>query len=204
MVATSPQPVAPSPNQRARREQIIDGAVRVLRRDGLSGCTSRPIAEASGVAKSALHYYFQDTEEIVDAAFRRLMAQFQARVEAASASAPEPRAALRAAASTYLHLGSAHHSAQVPMLWFEVQLQASRCGDTRGLQAMTAGMLALLGELVASIDGDAGSSAAAARTRVLLSALVGILVRDALEPLDLDDALDECLCALGLAHSSAV
>lgn len=189
------RPVIPSPNQRAKREALITAAIGVLRTRGLAGCTSRAIADASGLAKSALHYYFRDTEEIVDIAFQRLMSQYIERIRAAADDAPEPNAALWAATSTYLHLGSTQHSDQLPMLWFEVQLAASRCGDTAALSRLTAQTTELLAAIVAAT----GVRAPAATARVLLASLVGILVRDALEPIDLDEALRECLQVLGLA-----
>lgn len=192
---TMDRPVIPSPNQRAKREALITAAIGVLRTRGLAGCTSRAIADASGLAKSALHYYFRDTEEIVDIAFQRLMSQYIERIRAAADDAPDPHAALWAATSTYLHLGSTQHSDQLPMLWFEVQLAASRCGDTAALSRLTAQTTELLAAIVAAT----GVRAPAATARVLLASLVGILVRDALEPIDLDEALRECLQVLGLA-----
>ncbi len=188
-----------SPNRRARREHIIEATMRVLRSRGLAGCTSRAIAESGGLSKSALHYYFRDTEEIVEVAFRRLMGRFFERVKAAADSASEPLAALRAAASTYLHLGSSRHSSQVPMLWFEVQLAASRCGDTATVHELTERMIGLFGELV----GGCGAPDPVDRARILLGSLVGILARDAMSPLDLDAELDVCLRVIGLDRADA-
>lgn len=78
----------------------------VLRRGGLGACTAPAIADASPLTKSALHYYFADTDEIVDVAFRRLMEQFLERVQDAAAAAPDPLSTLWAATETYLRLGS--------------------------------------------------------------------------------------------------
>ena len=186
-----------SPNQVAKREALIKAAIEVLRTRGLAGCTSRAIAAASPLAKSALHYYFKDTEEIVDIAFERLMLQFIERIEAAARAAPDPQAALIAATSTYLHLGSTQHATQLPMLWFEVQLAASRCGDTAALQRLTERFLAFLTDRIAAT----GREDARPLARVLLSSLIGILIRDAMAALDLDDALAETLTALNLDRS---
>lgn len=195
MDTQSPRPPALSPNQLARREALIEAAMQVLRSHGLAGCTSRAIAEASPFAKSALHYYFRDTEEIVDLAFQRLMAQFAERIEQAAAAAPTPIEALWAAARTYVHLGSGQHAGQLPMLWFEVQLAASRMGDTSALQAITQRFVEVLTGLI-----DATGAVEPARTaRVLLSCLVGILIRDALAPLALDDELEAAFATMGLA-----
>lgn len=58
----------PSPNQLAKRDEIVSAAVEVLLRDGVHGCTVRSIASAAGVSKGAVHYYFRDVDEIVDLA----------------------------------------------------------------------------------------------------------------------------------------
>lgn len=189
-----PPAAALSPNQQAKREALVEAAMQVLRERGYAGCTSRAIADASPLAKSALHYYFEDTEEIVQQAFVRIMEQFVQRVREAAATAGEPRAALRAAAVTYLHLGANRPAEQVPMLWFEVQLAAARRGDTRLVAALTERFLAELEGLVAAT----GIADAAGRARALLSMLIGMLVRDALAPLALDTELDLNLRLLGL------
>lgn len=183
-----------SPNRLAKREAIVTAAVEVLRAEGLAGCTSRAIAEASGFAKSALHYYFRDTEEIVDQAFQRLMTQFVERIGQAAAAAPTPDAALWAAARTYLHLGAGQHLGHGPMLWFEVHLAASRMGDTATLQAITDAVRERFAALVAAT----GAGAPEATARVLFSCMIGTLVRDAMAPLDLDAELDAAFTSLGL------
>jgi len=58
----------PSPNHLAKRDEIVSAAVEVLLRDGVHKCTVRAIATAAGVSKGAVHYYFQDVDEIVDMA----------------------------------------------------------------------------------------------------------------------------------------
>lgn len=60
--------LGPSPNQLAKRDEIMSAAVEVLLRDGVHGCTVRAIAAAAGVSNGAVHYYFRDIEEIVDLA----------------------------------------------------------------------------------------------------------------------------------------
>lgn len=57
-----------SPNQLAKRDQIVAAAVAVLLRDGVHACTVRSIATQAGIAKGAVHYYFEDIDELVDRA----------------------------------------------------------------------------------------------------------------------------------------
>jgi AcrR family transcriptional regulator len=183
-----------SPNQNAKREQIVEAAMRVLLTQGLAGCTSRSIAEASGLAKSALHYYFRDTEEIVDYAFRRLIGDFIDRIETAAEAAPNPQQGLRAAAATYLYLGSSGHAATLPMLWLEMQLASRRSGNTATLRELANRMIDLLAALFRKIRTVEPENHA----RVLLSSLFGILIRDAVQPADLDRELDACFRILHL------
>lgn len=60
-----------SPNQRAKRDEIVSAAVEVLLRQGVHGCTVRSIAASAGVSKGSVHYYFGDVDEIVDLAMVR-------------------------------------------------------------------------------------------------------------------------------------
>ncbi|MGE0824576.1 MAG: TetR/AcrR family transcriptional regulator [Candidatus Binatia bacterium] len=172
----------------------MEAAMQVLLAHGLAGCTSRAIAEASAVAKSALHYYFRDTEEIVDLAFRRLIGEFVERIEAAAAAAPDPQQGLRAAAATYLYLGSSGHSAALPMLWFEMQLAARRSGNTATMRELSGRIIDMLVALLRQI----GTAEPENHARVLVSSLFGILIRDAVQPADLDRELDACLRVLHL------
>ena len=57
--------------------------------------------------------------------------------------------------------------------------------------------------MLSAIVAATGVPEPAAMARVLLASLVGILVRDALEPIDLDEALRECLHVLGFAHAES-
>jgi AcrR family transcriptional regulator len=182
----------PSPNQHAKREQIVDAAMQVLLTHGLAGCTSRAIAEASGLAKSALHYYFRDSEEIVACAFRRLMGDFIDRIEAAATAAPTPQQGLRAAAETYLALGSSGHSATLPMLWTEMQLAARRSGQTAILRELARRLIDLLAALLRQL----GLAEPESHARVLVSSLFGILLQDAVQPANLDRELDTCFRVL--------
>ncbi len=182
-----------SPNHEARREELIRAATDVLRRGGVGACSARSIAGASPLTKSALHYYFDDVEQIVDIAFRRLMEEFLSRIEAAAAAEPDPVAALWAAAGTYLRLGS-DRPPRVSMLWFEMQVAASRRGDVALMAELTDRALATFGRLVSAVD--VAEPEAVAST--LFSALVGSVVRNSMIARPTDDVLAELARACGL------
>jgi AcrR family transcriptional regulator len=55
-----------TPNQQAARERIIAGAADLIAEHGLSACTIRAVADRSGLTKSTVHYYFDDSNELID------------------------------------------------------------------------------------------------------------------------------------------
>ena len=170
-------------------------AADVLRSEGVAACTARAIAEASPLTKSALHYYFDDTDEIVDLAFRRLMEQYLARIEKAAADADGPVAALWAATEAYLRFGADRPTGRAPMLWFEYRVASARRGDSRTVNELSDRAAAVFQRLVEA-TGVAGPTA---RGAALFAALGGSLARDQLR----DDAdrralLDQLAEALDL------
>jgi AcrR family transcriptional regulator len=183
-------------NRTARREDLVEAAMHVLRTHGLAACTARAIAEASPLTKSALHYYFEDVEEIVDVAFRRLMGEFQDQIDAAAAAQADPVAALWAAVETHLHLGAdrPERGEQLLFLWFEMQVAASRRGDTSTVAALTDRALGTFTRLVAA----AGVDRAEALASTLLSALIGSVVRLDMHPRPISELIDELASTLAL------
>jgi AcrR family transcriptional regulator len=49
----------------ARREQLVEAAIRVMAREGLDAATTRRIAEEAGAPQSAFHYAFRDKNELL-------------------------------------------------------------------------------------------------------------------------------------------
>lgn len=167
--------------------------MHVLRTDGLGACTARAIAEASPLTKSALHYYFADTTEIVDVAFRRLMEQFLERVQDAAAAADDPLGALWAATETYLHLGI-DRPGRVPMLYFEMQV-----ASLREHRADTVTELSVRAErFFANLIAATGVRNPEAVGSAWISALVGCLVRQAMLPRPICDVLEELSAAFAV------
>jgi AcrR family transcriptional regulator len=63
-----------------RAEQLIGATLRVLRRDGLAGVTTRSIATEAGAPLASIHYTFGKIDELVVAAFSRLIDEVEARL----------------------------------------------------------------------------------------------------------------------------
>ncbi len=182
-----------TPRQHAKREALVEAAARVLRRDGLGGCTARAIAEESPLTKSALHYYFDDVDEIVDLAFRRLMDDYFARIEAAAEAESDPVQALWSAARAYLRLGG-ERPGKAPLLWFEVHLEASRRGELRSVREITDRGLAYFTRL----SRRAGAEEPERRASTFFASLIGALVRQSAHALDTEAFLRDAALAMAL------
>jgi AcrR family transcriptional regulator len=189
-------------NRTARREDLVEAAMHVLRTQGLAACTARAIAEASPLTKSALHYYFEDVDEIVDVAFRRLIGEFLDQVEAAASGERDPVAALWAAIETHLRLGSdrPEHGEQLLFLWFEMQVASCRRGDTTTVAALTDRALGTFTRLVTA----AGAGHPEAVASSLLSALIGSVVRLNMTSRPIPELLDELAGTLALPAPARV
>jgi AcrR family transcriptional regulator len=73
----------PRKSAKDRREELIEAAVRVLIRDGVTSATTRAIAAEAGVALATLHYCFDSREELLEEAGRRITARAVAAVREA-------------------------------------------------------------------------------------------------------------------------
>lgn len=163
----------------AMRETILEATIEVLRREGVAACTVRAIAEASGLSKSAMHYYFEEVDQIVDLAFERLMSSFIEKMERAAGAEPDPVDALWAAVHEYLRLGTDHPGgSRVPMLAFEYQIMSTRRGDTTTIDQLTAHVRDMFRTLTAAAGVPDPDDVA----DVLLWALIGAVVRSSDEP----------------------
>jgi AcrR family transcriptional regulator len=170
-----------------KRKQIVEAARVVLARDGLAGCTARAVADASPLTKSAIHYYFRDIDEIVDAAVAAHLEAMLAGLRTVAAGYDDPDARLRAVLRAYLETFTERPHAA--FLWFEHWVSAGRRGDRAAVGSMLGAVESLVTELLA-----ASSSSADARS--LVSWLLGTVVQQDVRPLppaELDDAIARVL-----------
>src|SRR6478735_5799376 len=65
----------PSTRRRARRDEILDAACRVIARVGTRSLRVEDVAAEAGVATSLLYYYFDDRTALLTAAFRHANSQ---------------------------------------------------------------------------------------------------------------------------------
>jgi AcrR family transcriptional regulator len=190
-----------SPNQLAKREEIVDAAARVLLTQGVAACTARAIAEASPLTTSALHYYFADVDEIVDLAFAKVMHGFLDRVETAADGCDDPVVALWTAAWTYLDRGKAvgrkygaRAQARAPLIWFEYQVITAR----RGGSSVAAELMKRAEDIFEKLVVATGIPDAEDRASLVFASLLGAAVRDTLSHREQSQILNELSLAIGL------
>lgn len=121
---------APKPARRQRRtdpdrrERIIDTALEVIAEHGIAGTTHRRVADAADVSLGSMTYHFRGMEDLLEAAFTRLMDVVSARVEAVMAAATtrdEARAAV-----VEIILGKVWGNPRTLLLSYELYAYASR------------------------------------------------------------------------------
>jgi len=161
------------PNHRDKRERIVAAARSVLLRDGPAACTSRTVARESGLNKGLIHYYFSTMEEIVDSAMASLLDDLVARLrETAPAYAHLP-AEQRFAKTIEEYLAANAEQEGLSLLWFDYWSMCLRAGRREIVEAIYTEMA----ELIESLLTDAGVPDPSTRARVLMSYVIGTLVR---------------------------
>src|SRR3954452_10742631 len=173
---TTTRPVIEA-NRRGKREQIIDAAKQVLAREGLAACTARAVADASPLTKSAIHYYFDDMDEIIDSAMARHMSGCLDRIADAANQHERPLDRFWAALRMYLEIFTERPNAA--LLWFSYWVDVGQKGRLEPIDRMHQAMIDVLRDLLAEIPVDDPPR----RAHALFSYLLGTLMQQAVRPL---------------------
>jgi TetR/AcrR family transcriptional regulator, transcriptional repressor of bet genes len=118
------------PNTELRRQQIVDGLLRTMARQGYAGATIQAIAAASGLAPGLMHYHFHDKREILVALVDQLTQYASRRFESRAASASTARERLRAYIDARLAYGPDANPDAVAA-WVMIGAEAVRDPDVR-------------------------------------------------------------------------
>lgn len=199
MTLSAPKP-RKSPSQRRSAdtvETIMEAAVRILRRDGYAGLTTRRVAEVAGVSVGSLYQYFPNRQAIVADLVRRRVVAFVAAVEATDVSgAPSLRAALVAMIDAFL-------AEKRGSLWLSAVLQGAM-GEVHGRQIVAERLRAAAPPLAARLSQATGLAVDARKLALGLSALDGAIweaaaddVESIATPAFRDMLVDILLAALG-------
>jgi AcrR family transcriptional regulator len=174
-----------SPNQRAKQEQIIEAAKEVLARDGLAACTARAVAAAGPLTKSAIHYYFDDMDEIVDAAMARHLSGCLDRIGQAANQHERPIDRFWAATRAYLEIFAEQPKAA--LLWFSYWVDVGQKARFEPIDQMHQMMIGAFRDLLAEIPVDDPP----ARAHALFSYLLGTLMQQVVRPLPFSELMPE-------------
>jgi AcrR family transcriptional regulator len=165
-----------TPNQLGKQEQILRAARAILLAGGPTACTSRAVAEASGMTKGLIHYYFATVDDVVEAAMTDLLAEQFDRLRATAQAHTDPAERFWAVVEDYVALFAEQPG--LGLLWFEYWTQQTRAGRLDRVTPVHDGLVALLTELLADVSvGDP-----ARRARAVLSYVIGVLLRAEVHP----------------------
>lgn len=163
-----------SPNQTEKRAHIVEAAKRVLLEQGLEGCTVRAVAAASPLTKSAIHYYFNDMDDLIDKAMAAHIAAFVEALRKAAAEQSEPLQRFWAATESYLAMFRGEPRAIV--LWQEYWLHCVRQERLTTIEEMFQDVTGIFLDLLSDLKVDD----APMRARMLTSYLVGTATMQAI------------------------
>jgi AcrR family transcriptional regulator len=159
-----------------KRAQIVEAARTVLARDGLAGCTVRAVADASPLTKSAIHYYFQNMDDLIDQAMAAHVAAFSSAIRTAVSQHTPITERFWSAVSEYLSAFRREpHSVQ---LWIEYSRHSAQTGRLEPVSAMYHEVETIFTELLGEIGVDAPDRRARALNCYLLGAAVRQLLPD--------------------------
>jgi AcrR family transcriptional regulator len=65
------------------RRQVLDAAIAVLAKKGITGTSIQDIADSAGLSKGAVHYHFESKDELLERVLDRCCEVVEARVRAA-------------------------------------------------------------------------------------------------------------------------
>lgn len=165
-----------SPNQREKRREIIEVARSVLLSNGLDRFTARALTESGSFSRSAIHYYFDSVEEIIDAAMASELESFLNMLNAVATEHEEPLDRFWAVTQRYL----AHFADQpaLTLLWFDYSIAAVQAGRPHPAIEIES----RLQETFVGLLRDCGVPDWESRAEALLAFMLGTTLRGVLHP----------------------
>jgi AcrR family transcriptional regulator len=106
-----------------RREQILEGLFEAMAREGTLGASISDIARAAGIARGALHYYFESKDEIRRALMEHLGRQYLDQLGAYVTAREDGAGKLRALVRFHFG-GDEERSVRLMKVWIDFWGQA--------------------------------------------------------------------------------
>jgi AcrR family transcriptional regulator len=192
-VETATDAVRFSPNQLAKRQEIIEAAKRLLAREGLEACTARALAEDSSFSRASIHYYLGSMDEVIDAAMASHLTDFVAGLRQAGEAETDPVSRFWAAVRAYVDTLTRRDG--LALVWFDYSIAAIRQGHVESATVIESALRETLGELLgACAVADVG-----VRTEAVVGYLIGTTLRGLMRPIPWSDARAQLALISGLA-----
>jgi TetR/AcrR family transcriptional regulator, transcriptional repressor of bet genes len=167
-------------NTEERRQQIVQGLLRVMAERGYERASIAEIAKAAGLSPGLVHYHFTEKQEILLTLVEQLAHRVRERVKArVERSRGGPRAQVDAFLDAFLATGDDADPASVAA-WVTISAEAVRQPEVRAAyEKVVRADLELLEELVSAVIGRRKARAVAAG---LFAAVQGYFVLAAAAP----------------------
>jgi TetR/AcrR family transcriptional regulator, transcriptional repressor of bet genes len=175
-----PRMARPS-NTEERRQQIVQGLLRVMAERGYERASIAEIAKAAGLSPGLVHYHFKDKQEILLTLAEQLAARVHERVASrlARVKGGDARARVDAFLDAFLATGADADPASVAS-WVTISAEAIRQREVRAIyEKVVRTDLEHLEELVGAVTGKRRARAVAAG---LFAAIQGYFVLAASVP----------------------
>jgi AcrR family transcriptional regulator len=84
-----------------RRQELVDAAIRVMTRDGVTRATTRAISSEAGVSLSVFHYCFESKQELLEAVIQTIVSHTVTPAKATIGPGANLQATIRSALGAY-------------------------------------------------------------------------------------------------------
>lgn len=111
----------------ARRQEIVDAAIRVFNRLGLKGASLSAVATEMGVDRATLYYYFSSKEQLFDEIVRAVLEENDRLARRIADSAVSPSRKLRELITAFMQ----SYASNYPLLYIYVREDLSHVSDKR-------------------------------------------------------------------------
>lgn len=184
------------------RAKLIAGAMEVLCTDGVSGTTTRKIADASGQRLATMHYHFKDKDELLFAVLDEVALLLNRYLEAELKPAPDLTERVETLIRAVWQLMTRTRDLQI--LQFEMTFYAVRSRDAAGLaEKQYKGLLDLYERFLNNSTSSPADTAKVRRlTHFVVAGLDGILVQELAYP-DAKRSEESIDCLIMAAQSIA-
>ena len=176
-----------TPNQQAARHKIITAAADLIAEHGLSACTIRAVADRSGLTKSTVHYYFDDSNELVDLSVNEILRRMASHGRDRVLAADNGAAALEFLVRLFLGRGETPPDVKFreSMLWPAYTAHAWKRGAK---ESILQGLETLRAVFQLALErSDIPSEEVAERANSVHNYLLGAMIRNMIEPMDREE-----------------